>query len=103
MTLVEKVEELRIVKKVLGVMTEKFAKTIGEKTAEMMRKISWNSFKTEENIDILIDKFEEIVTEIEQIKLAENLKYGVSVQFLERLENCEKINTVECMKLREVI
>ena len=39
----------------------------------------------------MIDRFEEMVTEIERIKLAENLKYAMSLQFLERLENCGKI------------
>ena len=31
------------------------------------------------------------------------VKYAKSFQFLERLENCGKINTVEQMKLRDVI
>ena len=75
-------------------MIEKFAKTTGEKTVEMMRKISGNSFKTEEKIHVMIDKFEEKVTEVEKIKLAENLIYSLSLQFLERLENCGKINAV---------
>lgn len=37
----------------------------------MMRKNNGNSFRTEE-IDVMIDKFEEMATEIEKIKLAEN-------------------------------
>ena len=82
-TLVEKVGETRTVKRVLNVMTEKFAITMGEKTAEMMRKISGKSFKSEEKIDVMIDKFEELVTEVEKIKLAENLRYATSLQFLE--------------------
>ena len=68
-----------------------------------MRKISGNSFRTEEKIDVMIDKFEEMATEIEKIKLAKNLRYALSLQFLERLENCGKINAVECMRLRDVI
>ena len=55
-------------------MTEKFAKTIEEKTTDMMRKISGAGFKSDENIDLMIDRFEDMVTEIERIKLAENLK-----------------------------
>ena len=43
-------------------MIEIFAKTTGEKTVEMMRKISGNSFGTEEKIEVMIDKFEEMVT-----------------------------------------
>ena len=34
-----------------------------------MRKISRDCFKTEEKIDVMIDKFEEMVTEVEKIKL----------------------------------
>ena len=37
-TLVEKVGETRTVKRILEVMIEKFAKTMGEKTVEGMRK-----------------------------------------------------------------
>ena len=39
-TLVGKVGETRTNKRVIEVMTKKFAKTPGEKTAEVMRKIS---------------------------------------------------------------
>ena len=39
-----------------------------------MRKIRGNSFRTEEKIDVMIDKFEEMATEIKKIKLAENLR-----------------------------
>ena len=102
-TLVEKVGQTRTVKKVLEVMTEKFAKTTGEKTAEIMRRISVNNFKTEEKINVMIDKFKEMVTEIEIIRLAENLKYAVSLQFLERFKNCGRINAVKRMRLKDVI
>ena len=44
-----------------------------------------------------------MVTEIDKISLAENLKYAVSLQFLGRLENCGKINVVKRMRLRDVI
>ena len=83
-------------------MIEKFAKTTGEEIVEMMRKISGNSFRTEEKIDVMIDKFEEMATEVEEIKLAENLRYELNLQFLERLESCGKINAVEPMRLKDV-
>lgn len=35
--------------------------------------------------------------------MAENLRYALSLQFLERLENLGKINAVEQMRLRDVI
>ena len=102
-TLVEKVGETRTVKKILEVMTEKFAKTTSEKTLDMMKKISGNGFKSEDKIDVMIDRFEEMITETENIRLAENLRYAMSLQFLERLENCGKINAVERMKLKDEI
>ena len=44
-----------------------------------------------------------MATEIEKIKLAENLRYAISLQFFKRLENCWKINAVEHMRLKDVI
>ena len=44
----EKVGEVRTVKRILEVMIEKFAKTTGEKTLEMMRRISGNGFQSDE-------------------------------------------------------
>ena len=80
-TLVEKVGNTRTVKKILEVMTEKFAKTTSEKTSDMMKKISGNGFKSEDKIDVMIDRFEEMITETENIRLAENLRYAMSLQF----------------------
>ena len=68
-----------------------------------MKKISGSGFKSEDKIDVMIDRLEEIITETEKIRLAENLRYTMSWQFLERLENCGKINAVERMKLKDVI
>ena len=75
-------------------MTEKYTKTTSEKTSDMMKKISRNGFKSEDKIDVMIYRFEEIITETEKMRLAENLRYAMSLQFLERLENCGKINAV---------
>ena len=38
----------------------------------------------EQKIDVIIDKFKEMAMEIEKIKLAENLRYALSLQILER-------------------
>ena len=67
-TLIEKVGRTRTVKKILEVMTEKFSKTTSEKTSDMMKKISGDGFKTEDKIDVMIDKFKEMVTETENIR-----------------------------------
>ena len=51
-------------------MTEKFAKMIGEKTTEMMQKMSGAGFKSDENIDLMIERFEDMVTETDKIRKA---------------------------------
>ena len=50
----------------------------------------------------MIERFEDMVTETDRIKLAENLKYAMGLPFLERLDNSSKINAVEKMRLRDV-
>ena len=47
-TLVEKVGTTRTATRTLEVMSEKYDKNIGEKTSEMMRKISGKGFKSDE-------------------------------------------------------
>lgn len=84
-------------------MVEKFSKTTGEKILEMMWKISGNGFKSDDKIDVMIDRFEDMVTERKKIKLEENFDYAIALQFQKRLENSGKINAVERVGLREVI
>jgi hypothetical protein len=100
-TLDSKVGTTRTVKRVLEVMTEKYAKTTGEKILEIMKKIS--NFKTENKVDGLINNFEEMVTETKKLKLAENLEYALGLQFVERLEAGGKINSGEKMRLKDVL
>ena len=50
------------------VWAEKYAKTNGEKIMEMMRKIS--NLKIEDKVDVLIDMFEEKVTNMEKLRYA---------------------------------
>ena len=88
-------------KKVLDVMSEKFSKTTGEKMSSSMNKIS--NFKADENVDKLIDKFEELITETDKLKLAQNLKYVLSLMFIEWLERDGKINASEKLRVRDVI
>ena len=58
---------------------------------------------TVEQIDVMIFKFEEMITEIEKIQLAENLKYAIRLQFLKRFKNSGKIDTVDKMIMRDVL
>ena len=67
-------------------MSEKFERNTGEKTLEVMKKISGEGFKTDESVDKMLDRFEQMMAEIEKVRLAQNLKYAMGLQFLERLE-----------------
>ena len=58
-----------------------------------MKKIS--GFWTDDKVDVLIDRFEEMVTETETLRLAERLRYALSSQFIDRLEDGGKINSGE--------
>ena len=66
-----------------------------------MQKIS--RFKTEEKVNMLIDRFEEMVTEIEAVKLVDRLKYALSAQFVDRLEESGKINSNEKLRLKDIL
>ena len=74
---------------------------LSEKITETMRKIS--GFRTDDKVDILIDRFEEMVTETKTVKLAENMRYALSLQFVERLETIGKINSGEKARLKDVL
>ena len=82
-------------------MSEKYAKTTGEKVLGNLNNII--NFKTEERLDILVDKFEEILTETEKVDLVNNLKYGLSLLFIENLETGGKINIGEKMRLKDIL
>ena len=80
--------------RILEVMTKKFDKNLSEKTSDMMRKISGERFKSDENVDRMIDRFGDIILEMKKIKLAENLYHVMGLQFLEKLEKSGKVNAV---------
>ena len=92
---------MRTVKKILDVMKEKYSKTKGEKILELMNKIS--NFKMDDNVETLLDRFEEMITEVDKINLAENLKYALSSQCVDRLEKESKINAGEKLWLKDVM
>ena len=75
-------------------MTKKFDKNLSEKTSDMMRKISGEGFKSDEDVDRMIDRFGDIILEMKKIKLAENLYHVMGLQFLEKLEKSGKVNAV---------
>ena len=100
-TLVEKVGDIITVKRVLDIMMEKYSKTKDEKILELMKKIS--NFKMDDSVETLIDRFEEMMTEVDKEKLAENLKYALSSQFVDRLEKESKIKAGEKLRLNDVM
>ena len=84
-------------------MSEKYDRNMGEKTIEMMRKISGEGFKSDESVDKMIDRFRDMIVKMKRIRLAENLDYAMGLQFLERLEKSGKVNTVERKMLRYIL
>ena len=101
--MIEKVGTTRTATKILEVMSEKYDRNMGEKTIEMMRKISGEGFKSDESVDKMIDRFGDMISEMKRIRLAENLDYAMGLQFLERLEKRRKVNTVEKKLLRYIL
>ena len=102
-TLIEKVGTTRTVTKILEVMSEKYDRNMGEKTSEMMRKISGEGFKSDESVDKMIDRFRDMIVEMKRIRLEENLDYAMRLQFLERLKKSGKVNAVEKNMLRDIL
>ena len=99
--MVEKIRETRTVDRVLTVMAEKYSKTVCEKITETMKRIS--GFRTDKKVDVLIDNFEEMVMEAETLRLARRLKYALSSQFVDRLEESGKINSNEKLRLKDIL
>merc|ERR1711962_1621067 len=94
-TLIEKIGTTRTVDRILEIMSEKFYINMGEKTIEIMRKISGGGFMSNENVDKMMDRFRDMIVEMKKINLANNLDYAMGQQFLERLEKSGKVNAVE--------
>merc|ERR1712030_240225 len=85
----------------LGVMAEKYSKTICEQIKDTMKKIC--GFKMSEKVDILIDNFDEMLIEMTNLRLAARLEYAVSAQFVDRLEENGKINATEKLRLKDIL
>ena len=49
---------------------------MSEKTSDIMRKIRGEGFKSDEIVDKMIDRFEDMLTEMNKIKLAENFDFS---------------------------
>ena len=102
-TLIDRIGETKTVKRVLDVLSEKYEKSISEKIMDVIKKISGEGYKAEENVDKMLDKFEQMMAEIEKVKLAQNLNYAMGLQFLDRIEKCGKINNIEKMRLKDFL
>ena len=81
--LIEKLGENINVKRVLEVLEHKFSKTKGEKVLYMMKYVS--GFKTDEKVEILMDIFEDMVTEVRRRDLVTSLEYALLLQLVDRL------------------
>ena len=100
--LVEKLGDVRTVDRVLTVMAEKYSMTICEKITEVMKTIC--VFRTDEKVDNLIDKFDEMLLEVQNLNMMTNrFKYALSSQFVDRLEAGGKINSTESLRLKDLL
>ena len=97
--IVERTERLRTVKSILDIMDEKYLKTVGEKTLELMKNIT--EYKTDGTVEELIDNFGRMMTEVEKIELAQNLNYALTLQFVDKLERDGKIKKEERYRLKD--
>ena len=100
-TLIDKISDTRTVDRVMTAMAEKYSKTTCEKITDTMKKIS--GFKTDDKVDNLIDNFDEMLIEVETLNLAGRLKYALSSQFVDRLEESGKINPTEKLRLKDIL
>ena len=66
-----------------------------------MKKIC--GFQTDDKVEALIDRFEEMVTDAETLRLAERLRYALSSQFISRLEEGGKINSNEKLRIKDIL
>ena len=60
-TLIEEIRVTGTVDRILEIMSEKFDRNMGEKTLEMMRKISGEGFKSDESVDRIMDRFRDMI------------------------------------------
>ena len=54
-------------------------------------------------MDLLIDRFEEMVTEIDAVRLVDRLRYALSAQFVDRLEESGKINSNDKLRMKDIL
>ena len=84
-TLMDKIGDTRTVDRVMEIMSEKYDRNMGEKTLEVMRKISGEGFRSDESVDKMMDRVGEMMVEIEKVKLADNLNYAMGIQFFRKV------------------
>ena len=71
-------------------MKQKYQRTNGEKVLGVINKIS--EYSTKDKMEIVLDTFGNMVNEVKRIELVKKFEYVLYLQFLERLEQDEKIN-----------
>ena len=56
-----------------------------------MKHIS--EFKTDQKVEVFIDKFDYMITDEDRVELVANMKYVLLLQFVDKFEMSGKINT----------
>ena len=67
--IVKRTERLKTVKSILDVMDEKYFRTVGEKTLEVMKKMV--DYKGDGRLEEMIDRFGRLTTDVEKIDLVQ--------------------------------
>ena len=62
-----------------------------------------SGFKMDKKVKVLMDRFEDIVTEVDKVDLETNLKYAFFLQFVDRLEKSSKISNLEILRLKDTM
>ena len=102
-TLIRKVGETKTVDRILEIMSEKYERNVGEKIMGVMKKICGEGFKMDGDIEKVLDHFEQMMVDIDEVQLEQNLKFAMGLQFVDKLEKGRKIDHVESMQLRDLL
>ena len=66
-----------------------------------MKNIS--GYSNEDKVEVLMDRFEDIFTEVRRVYFVTNLEYALQLQFVDRLEKIRNINSNEKLRLKNLI
>ena len=69
-------------------MANKYSHIVRKKLLHTISDIA--NFSTEKSIEEILDRCDKMMADMERTDLAQNLKYGLTLQFVERIQRPEK-------------